>query len=95
MNEENCLDHVPIDKIRRMLARDDIPLETLESFLANTRDPAIRKLLVAAIARLQAKTRSEIARKKQDLEEAERRLKKIEALLSLHSIEPGASHGPP
>lgn len=87
MNEEDCLDHVPIDKIRRMLARDDIPLETLESFLANTRDPKIRKLLLEAIARLLTKTRAEVARKKDELAEAEQRQKRIEAILRQHAAE--------
>jgi len=81
MNEANSLDHLPFDKVRQMLAADNIPLEALESFLANTQTPEIRKLLLAAIVRLLAKTRIEVARKKEELTEAEQRQKKIEAIL--------------
>lgn len=70
-----------------MLAADNISVEALEVFLANTRTPEIRKLLLAAIARLLAKTRIEVARKKEDLTEAEQRQKKIEAILRQHAAD--------
>lgn len=85
MNAANSLDHLPIDKVRQMLEADNISLEDLEGLLTNTQDPKIRKLLLEAIARLLTKTRAEVARKKDELAEAEQRQKRIEAILRQHA----------
>lgn len=85
MNDQKSLDGLPIDKVRQILAADNISVEALEAFLANTQNPEIRKLILAAIARLLAKTHAEVARKKDELAEAEQRQKRIEAILSQHA----------
>lgn len=85
MNAANSLDHLPIDKVRQMLEADNISLEELEGLLTNTQDPKIRKLLLEAIARLLAKARTEVARKKEKLAEAEQLQKRIEAILRQHA----------
>ena len=87
MNDPKSLDGLPIDKVRQILAADNISVAALEVFLANTQNPEIRKLILAAIARLLANTRIEVARKKEELTEAEQRQKKIEAILRQHAAD--------
>lgn len=77
MTNPDSLNGIPPDKVRAILARDDLSIETLERMLSHTTDPAIVPLLLAAIDRLRAKAKKEVARLEEELKEARQRLQRL------------------
>ena len=88
MTAPDSLEGVDIEKVKRMLAQDQLSVEDIERLLSLNTDPAIRTLLFAAIERLLSKARKEIDRLEVELASAKRRAQLIEEILRRNGEDP-------
>lgn len=89
------IDSLPIEKLKNMLATDDLSIEILEELVASTKDPERVKLLLLALERAKHKEEKRLRDLVRAVEDAQARIQRANEILRRLSEEEAQEWSPP